>query len=74
VLAEGLKWDWESFPDFLEIFDRSGQRVGTILRAPVIGALIAAAFRARFARIAKRSSPLRGKVLVDPGLGEGRTA
>jgi N-acyl-D-aspartate/D-glutamate deacylase len=22
VLAEGLKWDWESFPDFLDVLDR----------------------------------------------------
>jgi N-acyl-D-aspartate/D-glutamate deacylase len=34
VLAEGLKWDWESFPDFLDALDRMPRTIDVAAQIP----------------------------------------
>jgi N-acyl-D-amino-acid deacylase len=34
VLAEGLKWDWESFPDFLDALDRMPRTIDVAAQVP----------------------------------------
>jgi N-acyl-D-amino-acid deacylase len=34
VLAEGLKWDWESFPDFLDALDRLPRAIDVAAQVP----------------------------------------
>jgi N-acyl-D-aspartate/D-glutamate deacylase len=34
VLAEGLKWDWESFPDFLDALDRMPRAIDVAAQVP----------------------------------------
>ncbi len=34
VLAEGLKWDWESFPDFLDALDRMPRAIDVAAQIP----------------------------------------
>src|ERR1700732_3236570 len=34
VLAEGLKWDWESFPDFLDVLERMPRAIDVAAQVP----------------------------------------
>jgi N-acyl-D-aspartate/D-glutamate deacylase len=34
VLAEGLKWDWQSFPDFLDALDRTPRTIDVAAQVP----------------------------------------
>ena len=34
VLAEGLNWDWESFPDFLDALERTPRTIDVAAQVP----------------------------------------
>ena len=34
VLAEGLKWDWQSFPDFLDALERMPRTIDVAAQVP----------------------------------------